>query len=103
MKTFNELELRVIRWAEARKIIPDMNSGQVMHQFTSMVDDLNDAHCGDNKEGVKHSIGHAMAILIVYCDLNGLSIRECLNQAYDQFKNVKGVAMSDGSILLNNQ
>lgn len=103
MKSFTELELRVIRWAEARKIIPTDNAGQVMHQITDHVEFLGDAHCEDNKEAVKRAVGMAVAALIVYCDLSGTSIRECLDGAYSEFKNVEDIELAEAFALLINK
>ena len=96
MKSLSELELRVIRWAEARKIIPNSTAQTQLMKTVSELGELCDAEIKGDMEGIEDGVGDVLVTLILYCDLRGTSIRKCLDGAYDQIKNRKGTLLANG-------
>ena len=96
MRSFTELELDVIRWAEARKIIPNATSqSQLLKAFEEM-GELAAGEARSNEELIKDAVGDVMVCLINYCALKDISITECLSGAYDEIKDRKGTLMPNG-------
>ena len=90
------VEINVIRWAEARKIIPHaMASTQLMKAITEM-GELVDAELKDNMPEIKDAVGDVMVCLINYCALKDISLVKCLEGAYEEIKDRKGTLMPNG-------
>jgi NTP pyrophosphatase (non-canonical NTP hydrolase) len=96
MKNFTELELDVIRWAEARKIIPNATpQSQLLKAFEEM-GELAAGEARNNYGMITDAVGDVMVCLINYCALRDISVTHCLNGAYDQIKDRKGTLMPNG-------
>ena len=90
------VEIDVIRWAEARKIIPNARpSSQLMKAVTEM-GELVDAELKDNMPEIKDAVGDVMVCLINYCALKDISLVKCLEGAYEEIKDRKGTLMPNG-------
>ena len=90
------VEINVIRWAEARKIIPHASaSSQLMKAVTEM-GELVDAELKDNMPEIKDAVGDVMVCLINYCALKDISLVKCLEGAYEEIKDRKGTLMPNG-------
>ena len=94
--SYNELELNVIRWAEARKIIPNSTTVTQLLKTMSEVGELADAVIKRDRKKVVDGIGDVMVTLIIVAELEGLTIRQCLEAAYDEIKNRKGTCLPNG-------
>jgi NTP pyrophosphatase (non-canonical NTP hydrolase) len=94
--SFSELELDVIRWSEARKIIP--NSTPLAQAFKAVeeINELVDALRDGNREGAIDGVGDAAVCLINVCALMDVSFTDCLAHAYNQIKDRKGTLGADG-------
>jgi NTP pyrophosphatase (non-canonical NTP hydrolase) len=96
MASFRELELEVIRWAEARRIIPNSTpQAQLLKAFEEM-GELASATAKGNMTGVKDAVGDVMVCLINYCALQDIDLVDCLAGAYDEIKHRKGTLMPNG-------
>ena len=90
------VEINVIRWAEARRIIPNARpSSQLMKAVTEM-GELVDAELKDNMPEIKDAVGDVMVCLINYCALKDISLVKCLEGAYEEIKDRKGTLMANG-------
>lgn len=94
--SFQELESRVIRWAEARKIFPNGSPLAQAIKTTEEVAELLKALSKGDMEEAKDAYGDILVTLIIGADLAGYSLLECLAQAYDQIKDRKGHLTPDG-------
>ena len=94
--SFNQLEIDVIRWAEARKIIPNAKAYTQLMKTGSEYGELLDAEIKNDIAGIKDGVGDVLVTLIIYCDLKGISITDCLLLAYDEIKNRKGTLLENG-------
>jgi NTP pyrophosphatase (non-canonical NTP hydrolase) len=96
MKTFEELNSAVVEWAKARKIIPNATPvSQLLKAFSEM-GELADATNKTTEDEAKDAVGDVLVCLINYCELQGYSVLECLQLAYDEIKDRKGTLLPSG-------
>lgn len=96
MTSFASLESDVVRWAEARKIIPNSTP---QAQLGKLVEELGELFSATNKglrEEAMDGVGDVLVCLINYCALMDMNIVDCLQMSYDQIKNRKGTLMPNG-------
>lgn len=96
MNSFEQIEMAVIRWAEARKILPRSTSQAQMVKLIEEVGELAAGVAKNRPEQIKDGIGDALVVLTMIADLNGLSLRECYAAAYSEIRNRKGVLTHEG-------
>ena len=96
MPSFNELELKVLRWAEARKIIPNSSSHVQALKLVSEVGELCDAVIKKDRDGVIDGLGDSLVVLIILADIEGLNLLSCLESAYNEIKDRRGTLQSNG-------
>lgn len=94
--TFESLELLVIRWAEARRIIPNATPVSQLLKAVSELGELADAENKRDDAAIRDAVGDVLVCLINYCALRDLSLTGCLKLAYDQIKNRRGTLMPSG-------
>lgn len=94
--SFSELELDVIRWSEARKIIP--NSTPLAQAFKAVeeINELVDALRDDNKLEAIDAVGDATVCLLNVCALMDVNFTDCLQAAYEQIKDRRGYMNAEG-------
>jgi len=94
--SFAELELDVIRWSEARKIIP--NSTPLAQAFKAVeeINELVDALRDSNKAEAIDAVGDTVVCLINVCALLDVNLTDCLEAAYEQIKDRSGTMREDG-------
>lgn len=94
--SFKYLELEVLRWAEARKII---QHGQATTQLLKTVEELGELISGvlrNDRAQIVDGLGDVMVTLIVAADLLGTDVTTCLAHAYDEIKDRKGTLTPQG-------
>ena len=96
MSSFNELELKVLRWAEARRIIPNSSSHVQALKLVSEVGELCDAVIKKDRDGVIDGLGDALVVLIILADLESLNLLSCLELAYNEIKDRRGTLQPNG-------
>lgn len=96
MSSFSDLELKVIRWGEARGIIKNGNSQTQMLKGMSEFGELADAIIKKDREKIIDGIGDVLVVLLLVADLEGLDLVSCLESAYNEIKDRKGYLNSDG-------
>lgn len=96
MTTYAALESDVIRWAEARKIIPNSTPAAQLLKALSEMGELADATTKNNREDAMDAVGDVLVCLINYCALQDFDLVECLEMAYDQIKHRKGTLLPSG-------
>lgn len=77
-------------WAEDRNIIEGSNR---QAQFVKLIEELGELANGiskGNEHEVKDGIGDAMVVLTILAAQSGLTVEECLAQAWDDIKERKG-------------
>ena len=96
MTTYAALESDVIRWAEARKIIPNSTPAAQLLKALSEMGELADATIKGDREKQMDGVGDIVVCLINYCALQDFNLVDCLELAYDQIKNRKGTLLPSG-------
>jgi NTP pyrophosphatase (non-canonical NTP hydrolase) len=96
MTTYADVEMNIVRWAEARKIIPNSNPQTQLLKAVSEMGELADATIKQNVEDIQDGVGDVMVCLIVYCALQDINLVNCMEIAYDVIKNRKGTLLANG-------
>lgn len=94
--SYEIVELDIIRWAEARQIIPNAKPYSQLLKAVSEMGELADAENKGDMEGIKDAIGDVVVCLINYCALRDIGLVECLKGAYNEIKDRKGTLMPNG-------
>ena len=96
MSSFAEVELDIIRWSEARKIIPNSTPKAQFIKLKEEIYELQAALADDNMEEIIDGIGDSMVCLINICALLDVNLVDCMSHAYEQIKNRTGTMGADG-------
>lgn len=96
MATYSILELDVIRWAEARKIIPNSTPETQLLKAISEMGELADATIKKDRSKIADGVGDVMVCLINYCALQDINLVDCLELAYKEIKDRKGTLLPNG-------
>lgn len=94
--SFNLLELNVIRWAEARQIIPNSTPMAQAIKTLEEVGELISALHREDGDAIADAYGDILVTLIVGATLADMDLVRCLGGAYQQIKDRKGHLRSDG-------
>ena len=94
--SYAEIEIDIIRWAEARKIIPNSTPDTQLLKAMSELGELADATIKKDHAGIVDGVGDVMVCLINYCALQDINLVSCLKQAYEEIKHRKGTLMPNG-------
>lgn len=97
--SFAQIEMQVIQWAEARRIIPNATPTSQLLKAVSEMGELADAEGKRDIDAIKDAVGDVLVCLINYCALRDLDVTTCLEGAYEQIKNRKGTLMPDGTFV----
>jgi len=94
--TYTHLELDVIRWSEARKIIPNSTPLAQAIKAVEEINELVDALRDNNKAEAIDAVGDTVVCLINVCALMDVNLVDCLTEAYKQIKDRKGYMNEEG-------
>ena len=97
--SYSELEIKVIQWAEARKIIPNATPQAQLNKALEELAELFKAESQKNMDGIKDGVGDVVVCLINYCALKDIDLVSCLDLAYNEIKDRKGTLMPDGTFV----
>ncbi len=92
--SYANVEIKIIQWAEQRRIIPNSTPDVQLLKAMSEMGELADATIKHDKEAVIDAVGDVMVCLINYCVLQDINLVNCMEVAYDQIKNRKGISSS---------
>ena len=94
--SYAAVEIKIIQWSEARKIIPNSTPEVQLLKAMSEMGELADATIKKDKEAIVDSVGDVMVCLVNYCALQDINLVNCMEVAYDQIKNRKGTLLPNG-------
>lgn len=94
--TWNIVELDVIRWSEARGIIPNSTSKAQLTKAYEEMNELSEAISNRDRDGIVDGLGDVLVCLINVAALEDLDLTQCLKAAYEQIKDRKGYMNADG-------
>lgn len=93
---YRNLEIEILRWAEARQIIPNSSTEKQLLKCMEELGELVGATLKGNREAQIDGFGDVLVTLILACDLAGLDLISCLKRAYEEIKDRKGTLTKDG-------
>ena len=96
MTTYKDLEMNVIRWAEARRIIPNSTPQAQFIKAVSEMGELADGIAKNDRALVQDSVGDVLVCLINMCALMDMDVVDCLGVAWNDIKDRKGYLNADG-------
>ena len=94
--SYSIVELDVIRWAEARQIIPNSTPLAQAIKTVEEVGELLKALSKGDMEEAKDAYGDVLVTLIIGAALADVDLVKCLEGAYDQIKDRRGHLTKDG-------
>ena len=97
--SYRSLETEIIRWAEARKIIPNATPQSQLNKALEEMAELFKAESQQNLSEIKDAVGDVLVCLINYCALKDIDMVSCLNLAYEAIKDRRGTLMPDGTFV----
>ena len=83
MKSYNELEALVLAWAEQKGILQNGTPIAQAHKTWEEVNELEEAIRNDDREEVIDALGDILVTIIIQAEMQGLSLTECLESAYN--------------------
>lgn len=96
----NELNQKILKWAEERSLIKPENSVKQLAKLTEEVGELAGAILKNKPEEIKDAIGDIQVVLIILTEQLGLDYEECLQSAYNVIKNRTGKTVN-GTFIKN--
>lgn len=94
--SYQEYEIKVIQWAEKRKIIPNSTPLAQSIKAVEEINELVDALRDENRELAIDAVGDTVVCLINVCALLDVNLTDCLAAAYEQIKDRKGHMNEEG-------
>ena len=94
--TFESHQMRVLRWAEDRQIIPNSTPQAQLLKTVEELGELCGAVAKKNQAGIVDGLGDVLVTLIIASDLLGVDLVACLEAAYDEIKDRKGTLTKEG-------
>jgi len=96
MSSYAELEMKIVQWSEARKIIPNSTPFAQSIKAVEEINELVDALRDNNKIEAIDAVGDAVVCLINVCALLDVNLTDCLEAAYLQIKDRRGYMNAEG-------
>ena len=94
--SYANTEMKIIQWAEARRIIPNSSPETQLLKAMSELGELADATIKKDREEIVDGVGDVMVCLINYCALQDINLVSCMESAYDTIKDRKGTLLPNG-------
>ena len=94
--SYADYEMKILQWAEARRIIPNSTPETQLLKAMSEMGELADATIKGDRLDVMDAVGDVMVCLINYCALQDINLVDCMELAYDQIKDRKGTLLPNG-------
>ena len=87
---------KVLNWALDRQIIPNAKPHVQLMKTGSELGELFDAEIKGDMPGIVDGIGDVLVTLIIYAELRGLDLTDCLASSYNEIKDRKGTLTPEG-------
>lgn len=94
--TWNMVEMDVLRWSEARGIIPNSTSLAQYKKAQEEMLELQTAIVDRDRAGIIDGLGDVLVCLINVAALEDLDLTRCLESAYNEIKDRKGYMNKEG-------
>ena len=94
--SFADTELKVIRWSEARGIIPNSTPLAQWKKGMEEMEELRDALVAKDLAETKDAVGDVTVCLLNICALADIDFVQCLKGAYEEIKSRRGHMNKEG-------
>lgn len=94
--SYAEVEMKVIQWSEARKIIPNSTPLAQWKKGMEEMQEVKDAIDAGDMDGLRDGVGDVVVCLINLCALADVDLVSCLKLAYEEIKDRKGYMNEEG-------
>ena len=94
--SFAEYEMKVIQWGEKRGIVQHSTAQAQAMKTQEELDELIDALRLDDKAAIADAYGDILVTLIMGCAIADLNLVSCLEGAYAEIKDRKGMLNTNG-------
>lgn len=94
--SYSELEIKVIQWGEARKIVQNSTPAAQWKKTLEEVNELRDAINAGDLDAMKDAYGDILVTLIMGCATVDIDLVSCLELAYKEIKDRKGYLTPEG-------
>lgn len=96
--TLDQLVEQVQQWS----IDKGLHNGNSFTQYAKSSEEMGEvaaALCRNDTEALRDGIGDVVVTLVILAQQNNMTLQECLEQAYGEIKDRKGVMSKDGSFI----
>jgi len=90
MSEYDELESKVLDWAEAKGILQKSDPKTQCLKFISEAGELADAVAVGDMDETNDALGDALVSLIILADLLKTDLVDCLSEAYEVIRKREG-------------
>lgn len=94
--SYAEVEMKVIQWSEARKIIPNSTPMAQTIKAIEEIHELKTALEMNDKNEAIDAVGDTLVCLINVCALLDVDLVNCIKAAYEQIKDRRGYMNAEG-------
>jgi len=94
--SYANIEMKIIGWAEARKIIPNSTPETQLLKAVSELGELADATIKKDKDAIVDGVGDVMVCIVNYCALQDIDLVSCMEIAYGTIKDRTGTLLPNG-------
>jgi NTP pyrophosphatase (non-canonical NTP hydrolase) len=94
--SYADVEMKIIQWSEARRIIPHSTPETQLLKAMSELGELADATIKHDLGHIVDGVGDVMVCLINYCALQDINLVSCMEYAYNSIKDRKGTLLPNG-------
>lgn len=94
--SYADVEMKVIQWAEARRILPNSTSQTQLLKTMSELGELADAIIKRDRPGIVDGLGDVLVTLIIVAAKEDVDLVDCLKSAYNEIKDRTGTMLPNG-------
>jgi NTP pyrophosphatase (non-canonical NTP hydrolase) len=87
---FEETHRKVIKWGEDRDILFGATTEAQLLKLVEEHQELHDGFFNADIDEIKDALGDMLVVMTFVAALNGLTIQECYESAYNEIKDRKG-------------
>ena len=94
----NELIKQVEQWSKDK----NLHNGNRFTQYAKSSEEMGEvaaALCRNDIDALRDGIGDVIVTLVILAQQNNMTLQECLEQAYGEIKDRKGIMSKDGSFI----
>jgi NTP pyrophosphatase (non-canonical NTP hydrolase) len=94
--SFSEIEMKTVQWGEKRGIVQNSTPAAQAIKTQEELDELIDAIRNNDRAAMADAYGDILVTLIMGCAISDLDLVSCLEGAYSEIKDRKGMLNTNG-------